>query len=908
MQKLRIIVNLIIVINHIVIGSADSYSNNINNNSTSGCHFEVHHCVFDVVQLQSKEDGSKSPPRRHVPEDVNISLICQKPLPVWYYENQVMHSGTSWLLDRAQASASGSYACQYSGSKWANLTLQIGNGLAAESLQISDQAAPEFYLQPLNASGLPRLAQPIQPIVQRTAGGMFQMNCQPATDVHLWNNITWFHNNKQIFAGTSNRIRIKKWSLGVWELQPQDAGDYLCRLCNRNICSDSQVSHLEVISRQHSAPVLSEGYPRNVTAVYEEHVSFDCRLEDSQLEPKITWVHPTDSGVDIAALLQKLHQRQTKLSDIEQLEIMWTIKEEPQMLRLGSVLSVDAGWYICVAENIVGRTVAAAYLQVIPPEATTTTTAATTTSSTSPSTTTTTTTTAQATFNDADDDAGVDVDPKNSTGEYRLEFKSIQRLQHSVSGKTLKLSCPYIAYPPANITWSFKKTGEKDFRPLKRYIGGYIYRSCNLKMEDIITTDSAVYKCRVCNPLKCIEEEIRVVVHDRFPARPIITPPANKTALVNSRVVLKCDVLSDNEPTVTWLRVIQRKDSPNSDGNGPEEGEMMSIKLNTSLDTPHILELNNVSYSQEGWYTCVAANSLGTTNASLYLHVVNHLPFMNLSDLLGTHPYGFAMTAIMILLIFLLGSAFIVYMLRRLRREKLLKHRIETVHQWTKKVIIYKPASLEGSTFAGDLQIPVIKIEKQRTTFSNTTGTGSSSDPAQAFNEYEFPLDSNWEIARQQLSLGSILGEGAFGRVVMAEADGLTRCPPPVGSGSTIVAVKMVKDEHTDADMASLVREMEVMKMIGKHINIINLLGCCSQNGPLWVIVEYAPHGNLKDFLKQNRPGTLQRRSDSDGYLNDSLLLTPQQQLGEKELIMFAFQIARGMEYLASRRVSNEET
>jgi len=256
------------------------------------------------------------------------------------------------------------------------------------------------------------------------------------------------------------------------------------------------------------------------------------------------------------------------------------------------------------------------------------------------------------------------------------------------------------------------------------------------------------------------------------------------------------------------------------------------------------------------------------------------------------------------LLLLLLGSAFIVYILRRLRREKLLKHRIETVHQWTKKVIIYKPDSLEGSSCAvGDLQIPVIKIEKQRTTFSNTT-TGGSSDPAQAFNEYEFPLDSNWEIPRQQLSLGSILGEGAFGRVVMAEADGLPRSPPPVGSTmGTIVAVKMVKEEHTDADMASLVREMEVMKMIGKHINIINLLGCCSQNGPLWVIVEYAPHGNLKDFLKQNRPGTLQKRSDSDGYLDDRSMVR-HQQLGEKDLIMFAFQIARGMEYLASRRVS----
>lgn len=55
--------------------------------------------------------------------------------------------------------------------------------------------------------------------------------------------------------------------------------------------------------------------------------------------------------------------------------------------------------------------------------------------------------------------------------------------------------------------------------------------------------------------------------------------------------------------------------------------------------------------------------------------------------------------------------------------------------------------------------------------------------------------------------------------------------------------------------MMALVSEMEMMKMIGKHINIINLLGCCTQGGPLYVIVEYAPHGNLREFLRSHRTG-----------------------------------------------------
>ena len=43
-----------------------------------------------------------------------------------------------------------------------------------------------------------------------------------------------------------------------------------------------------------------------------------------------------------------------------------------------------------------------------------------------------------------------------------------------------------------------------------------------------------------------------------------------------------------------------------------------------------------------------------------------------------------------------------------------------------------------------------------------------------------------------------------------------------------------------------LVSEMEVMKMIGRHVNIINLIGTCTQDGPLLVIVEFAPHGQWR--------------------------------------------------------------
>lgn len=184
-----------------------------------------------------------------------------------------------------------------------------------------------------------------------------------------------------------------------------------------------------------------------------------------------------------------------------------------------------------------------------------------------------------------------------------------------------------------------------------------------------------------------------------------------------------------------------------------------------------------------------------------------------------------------------------------------------------------------------------------------------NADP-NVISEYEFPIDLNWEFHRGQLELGKNLGEGAFGKVVMAEAHGLLK-----NGSSTIVAVKMLKGKwrglctssnshdffilegHTDSDVKDLVCEMEVMKMIGKHINIINLLGCCCQDGPLYVIVEYAPHGNLRDYLRKHRP--------SSGYEDpDPSADKEKRTLTQKDLVSFAYQVGRGMEYLASRRVS----
>ncbi|ELW47982.1 Fibroblast growth factor receptor 4 [Tupaia chinensis] len=76
------------------------------------------------------------------------------------------------------------------------------------------------------------------------------------------------------------------------------------------------------------------------------------------------------------------------------------------------------------------------------------------------------------------------------------------------------------------------------------------------------------------------------------------------------------------------------------------------------------------------------------------------------------------------------------------------------------------------------------------------------------------------------------------------------------------------------------------------HANIINLLGVCTQEGPLYVIVECAAQGNLREFLRARRPGpdSLDGPRSSEGPLSFPALVS------------CAYQVARGMQYLESRK------
>ncbi|XP_075888214.1 macrophage colony-stimulating factor 1 receptor 2 [Nelusetta ayraudi] len=108
----------------------------------------------------------------------------------------------------------------------------------------------------------------------------------------------------------------------------------------------------------------------------------------------------------------------------------------------------------------------------------------------------------------------------------------------------------------------------------------------------------------------------------------------------------------------------------------------------------------------------------------------------------------------------------------------------------------------------------------------------------------QLPYNYKWEFPRDKLRLGAVLGSGAFGKVVEATAYGL-------GNDDVMrVAVKMLKPSAHSEEREALMSELKILGYLGNHDNIVNLLGACTQGGPMLMITEYCSHGDLLNFLR----------------------------------------------------------
>ncbi|XP_063793268.1 vascular endothelial growth factor receptor kdr-like [Pseudophryne corroboree] len=349
-----------------------------------------------------------------------------------------------------------------------------------------------------------------------------------------------------------------------------------------------------------------------------------------------------------------------------------------------------------------------------------------------------------------------------------------------------------------------------------------------------------------------------------------------QSAIVNSSstLILECNVTGLPSPTITWLK----------------NGKLLKPASGITLLYHNSLMIERVKKEDEGLYECIATNEMGHANTSAFIYIRGGEEKSNLEVII------LVCTGVAATLFWLLLTLFI----RKLK----------------------KPHASEMKT--GYLSIIM--------------------DPD------EMPLDeqcerlpydsSKWEFPRDRLSLGKTLGHGAFGKVVEASAFGIDKC-----STCKTVAVKMLKECATNNECKALMSELKILIHIGHHLNVVNLLGACTKpGGPLMVIVEYCKHGNLSNYLRSKRADFIAYKSQetektvddsnddlselikrrlesvastgssaSSGFIEDKSYCDSEEeeedpedvskkQLTMEDLICYSFQVAKGMEFLASRK------
>jgi len=493
---------------------------------------------------------------------------------------------------------------------------------------------------------------------------------------------------------------------------------------------------------------------------------------------------------------------------------------------------------------------------------------------------------------------------------FKKSQDEMQTLAAGNCGHRVELFCHYNrGCPMSELSWT------KDGLPLQergRETGLStirISKNGKLVIEDNRPSDDGNYTCSVSNKYGTIKHSIKVqCVQYLGPKPPVIIPgsPGNHSVHVGQNVTLQCPLaLQDTvTPTFTWFKHYQVNGSWTENSTGLPYVDRLQTSGEIPLPEDSVLELYNLTLDDSGQYSCMVKNQYGGDVGTGWINVSmkiepNLLTHVEAAVLSWESPIiiGVFVGGLLILIPIIVS----IFLWCKYRKERKLKEdaveNATRVATWTKKIILdfNQPAEYAGS----EIYVPNVRIEKVKMEKCNV-----DLEAIDGVSEYEFPEDTEWEFPRDKLELGKELGEGTFGKVVIAhnyqaELDEEAAQDPNVENKGhllrdvcqrlpAVVAVKMLKEGHTDAEMIDFIKEMETMKKIKNHVNIINLLGVCSRpvGQQLMVIVEYAEHGNLRDYLRARSPerGTCQ--------LAVSL----------RDMLNFGWQVARGMQWLHNQK------
>ncbi|XP_068175579.1 vascular endothelial growth factor receptor 2 isoform X1 [Antennarius striatus] len=406
-------------------------------------------------------------------------------------------------------------------------------------------------------------------------------------------------------------------------------------------------------------------------------------------------------------------------------------------------------------------------------------------------------------------------------------------------------------------------------------------QSTNVTLELLLPNasrhDEGLYICQVEN-IKTHEKTCllhRLALKSLEPAR-ILNDFIDQKVNLSATITFHCDATGMPNPTVVWKK------------NNHTVVEGSGVVLSQRNQT---LTIQRVKKEDSGQYTCTACNSRGCDTSQAFLTTEGAEEKTNVELIV---PIGSVVIAMFFWLL-------VVFVIRGRKRAN-----------------------------GGDLKTGYLSM---------------------ILDSEEMPIDeqcerltydaNKWEFPRDRLKLGDPLGRGAFGQVVEAAAFGIEKA-----TTCTTVAVKMLKEGATSSEFRALMSELKILIHIGHHLNVVNLLGACTKpGGPLMVIVEYCKHGNLSSYLKSKRGEyspykrervNSQRWASSEDHVNEVDLgvetiaqldictgtavcsragdvtlgsnvddqeeSSDDDHLTMEDLISYSFQVAKGMEFLSSRK------
>ncbi|XP_070573998.1 uncharacterized protein [Ptychodera flava] len=251
-------------------------------------------------------------------------------------------------------------------------------------------------------------------------------------------------------------------------------------------------------------------------------------------------------------------------------------------------------------------------------------------------------------------------------------------------------------------------------------------------------------------------------------------------------------------------------------------------------------------------------------------------------------------SSVVIVIIVVVVVLIVIVVLRRRKRRELSNAASDRPITFTG---VAKELGEENPSFESQMEAGKGKNNySQHGKILNTAKAASTKADDSALSREEMEFSSTRLVLREKLQPG-------IHRATATSIGGKT--------GDTIVAVKAMKDASNRTQREHLMNELDIMLAIIPHENIIRLLGCITQTGSPKpsIIMEFAPYGNLGVVLKRSTresqifaEGGSGNDDGEDIYAyNDAFEI--KNPVKSENLMLFAEQIATGMEHLSSLKI-----